>query len=130
RQLAQRLAQVPITRLYTSPLPRALATAQALAAGRSIAPVVIPELRELEPPPLKEHGGLVSLRWLFLQAFMRMLFSSASEDRVGIALRRARGVWRQITAEPAEVIAVVSHGWCISALLLSLRFDRHWRIVT
>ena len=130
RRLTQRLAQVPITQLYTSPLPRALATAQVLAAGRGIAPHIITELRELEPPPLKEYGGSVSLRWLFLQAFMRMLLSPASEDRVGIALRRARAVWRQITAEPAEAIAVVSHGWFIGTLLLSLRFDRHWRVVT
>lgn len=128
--LAQRLADVPFSRLYTSPLPRAVATAAALADAQRLTPIVIEDLRELMPPPMREVGGPATLRRLFLAAYTSMLLSPVSEDRLTAASRRARVVWRKITAEPAEDVAVVSHGWFISVLLLNLRFDRNWRILS
>ncbi len=127
--LAQRLADVAFTRLYTSPLPRATATAAVLAEAQGLVPIVIEDLRELMPPPLRADSGEASLRRLFLGAYTTMLLSPASADRLAAALRRARAVWRKITAEPAEAVAVISHGWFITVLLLSLRFDRRWRIL-
>jgi broad specificity phosphatase PhoE len=127
--LVQQLAEISFARLYTSPLPRALATATVLAEAQGLTPVVIDDLRELMPPPLPENGRDASLRRLFLAAYASMLLSPASLDRLTAASRRARAVWQKITAEPAEDVAVVSHGWFITVLLLSLRFDPHWRIL-
>ena len=128
--LAQRLADIPFDRLYTSPLPRALATAAVLGEAQGLTPIVIEDLRELQPPPLREGGRDASLRRLFLAAYAGMLLSPASLDRLTAASRRARAVWQKITAEPAEHVAVISHGWFIMILLLNLRFDSHWRILS
>jgi broad specificity phosphatase PhoE len=128
--LAQRLAGIAFARLYTSPLPRALATTSVLAEAQGLDPIIIPDLRELAPPVMREHGRDASLRRLFLSAYMGMLLSPVSEDRLIVAYRRARAVWQKITAEPADAVAVVSHGWFITVLLLGLRFDPRWRIVS
>jgi broad specificity phosphatase PhoE len=128
--LARRLAGIAFDRLYSSPLPRARATALALAHARDLAPTIISELRELEPPLLRPRAGLASLRRHFWLASSRMLLAPSSPDRFSIAYRRARTVWGEITREPAEAVAVVSHGWFLGVLLLSLRFDRRWQILT
>lgn len=125
--LAQRLADVPFARLYTSPLQRAVATTSALADSQGLTPIVIEDLRELTPPPLRVTGD-ATLRRLFVAAYASMLLSTTSPDRLTVASRRARAVWRKITCEPAEDVAVISHGWFITVLLLNLRFDRNWRI--
>jgi hypothetical protein len=35
-----------------------------------------------------------------------------------------------MTSEPAEAVVVISHGLMIRFLLLSIRMDRRWRIVS
>jgi broad specificity phosphatase PhoE len=128
--LARRLASITFDRLYSSPLPRAHATARALAQARDLAPTILDELRELAPPPLRPRGRPATLRQHFWLAGARMLLAPSSPDRLSVAYPRARTVWCEITREPAEAIAVVSHGWFLSVLLLSLRFDRRWRVLT
>ncbi len=130
QQLAERLAGVRFDRLYTSPLPRALATAAALSQTVGLTPQVIEELRELRSPLLRERPGELTLWRLCLRSYTRMLFSPASPDAFGPAYRRARAVWGQITREPAEAVAVVSHGMFIWFLLLSIWTDRRWQIVS
>ena len=130
RRLAERLTGVRFDRLYTSPLPRAVATAAALSEAIGLTPQVIDDLRELQPPPVQERAGELTLRWLFWRAYTRMLLSPASPDAFSLAYRRARAVWSQITCEPAEAIAVVSHGMFIWFLLLSLWTDRRWRVLS
>jgi broad specificity phosphatase PhoE len=131
QRLVQHFTTRPISRLYSSPLPRALATAAALAEAYHLVPQVIADLRELLPPPFNEHGAsfTASVRWLFLQGYLRMVFSSDSEDRLSIARHRARAVWEQMTREPAEAIAAVSHGWFIMLLLTILSGDPSWQVV-
>jgi broad specificity phosphatase PhoE len=130
RRLAERLNGVRFDRLYTSPLPRALATAEALGEVAGLTPLVIDDLRELQPPPIRERADELTLRRLFWRAYTRMLFSPASPDAFGPAYRRARAVWSQMTREPAEAIAVVSHGMLIWFVLLSLWTDRRWRVLS
>ncbi len=48
RELAERLAPVPLAAVYTSPLDRARETAAALAAGRDIPVRVVPGLTEID----------------------------------------------------------------------------------
>ncbi len=130
RRLAERLNGVRFDRLYTSPLPRAVATAAALSEMAGLTPQVIDDLRELQPPPIRERVGELTLRRLFWRAYTRMLFSPASPDAFGPAYRRARAVWSQMTREPAEAVAVVSHGMLIWFVLLSLWTDRRWRVLS
>lgn len=129
-EVARAFQGIALGRIYTSPLPRALATARTLGEAQGLAPIVLPALRELMPPTLREYGGAVRLRLLFGHAFTRMLLSPSSPDHLPAALRRARAAWREITAEPAEALAVVSHGWLLGTLLFSLSLDRRWRILT
>lgn len=130
QQLAQRLTEIHFDRLYTSPLSRALATATSLSEVTNLTPQIIEDLRELKAVQLRERAGESTLLQLFWQSYTRMLFSPASPDAFGLSYRRARAVWRQITCEPAERIAVVSHGWFLRFLLLTLVTDRRWRIVS
>ncbi len=133
QRLAERLAAVRFDRLYTSPLPRALATAAALNATIHLTPQVIDDLRELRPVLLRDRPG--ELPWelplaqLFWRSYTRMLFSPASPDTFSRSYRRARAAWNEITREPAEAIAVVSHGWLLRVLLLHIVTNRRWRIV-
>lgn len=130
RRLAERLTGVRFDRLYTSPLPRAVATAAALSEVAGLTPQVIDDLRELSPTQVRERAGELTLRQFFLYSYTRMLLSPASPDAFGPAYRRARVVWSQITREPAEAVAVVSHGMFIRFLLFSLWTDRRWRVLS
>jgi broad specificity phosphatase PhoE len=130
QRLAERLAGMRFDRLYTSPLPRAAATAAALGEVVGLTPQIINDLRELSPTQVRERAGELTLRQFFLHSYTRMLFSPASPDAFSPVYRRAQAVWRQITREPAEAVAVVSHGMFIRFLLLSLWADRRWRIVS
>jgi probable phosphoglycerate mutase len=130
QRLAQRLAKRHFDRLYTSPLPRAQATAAALGETLHLTPQTIDDLRELQAALLRERAGEFTLRRIFWQSYSRMLFSPASPDAFARSYRRARAAWKQITSEPAEAIAVVSHGMLIWFLLLHIQTDRRWRIVS
>lgn len=130
KHLAERLAGVHFDRLYTSPLPRAQATAAALSETLHLTPQVIDDLRELQAALLRERAGEFTVRRIFWQSYSRTLFSPASPDAFGRSYRRARAVWSQITREPAEAIAVVSHGMLLRFLLLHIQTDRRWRIVS
>src|SRR5262249_7622868 len=73
QQLAQRLADVGIAHVHTSPHVRALATATIVGRALDLTPTVHPELGELMPPPLlTPKSGQASLRWLFVRAYLRM----------------------------------------------------------
>ncbi len=130
QRLAERLAAVRFDRLYTSPLPRAQATAAALSETLHLTPQVLDDLRELQAALLRERAGEITLRRIFWQSYTRMLFSPRSPDAFGRSYRRARAVWNQITSEPAEAIAVVSHGMLLWFLLLHIQTDRRWRIAS
>jgi len=130
QRLTEQLAEVRFDRIYTSPLPRALATAAALGKATSLTPQVIEELRELSAPLLRERVGELAVQQLLWHSYIRMLLSPASSDAFGRTYRRARAVWNQITREPAEAVAVVSHGMFLRFLLLCLWTDRRWRVVS
>jgi broad specificity phosphatase PhoE len=131
---AQRLAQCfvgrRLDRLYTSPLPRAVATATMLSETTNVAFQMIEDLRELRSVPLREGASEFALWQLFWHSYTLTLFSPISLDTFGLVYQRARTVWNQITREPAEAIAVVSHGMFLRFLLLSVWTDRRWRIVS
>src|SRR5579864_4074593 len=90
QRLVQHFTERPIARLYSSPLPRALATATTLAQAYHLTPHIITDLRELLPPPFKEQGRSLpaSVPWLLLHGYLRMLFAADSQDHLGVAYRR------------------------------------------
>jgi broad specificity phosphatase PhoE len=48
RDLADALAEIPFTAVYTSPLARAAKTAEAVAAAHGLVPIEVGDLREIE----------------------------------------------------------------------------------
>lgn len=127
--LANRLAEQPIERLYSSPFVRALATSAVLAERLSLTPVIVDELREVVPEALDERRRDASLRRLYLRSFARMAWRNSAGLTWRREYERAKVAWGKITAEPAGEVAAVSHGWTINLILLSLRRSRRWRIL-
>lgn len=130
RGLVSRLAEARIERLYSSPFIRALSTATFLGEALGLTPVVIDELREVVPNALDERYRARSLRRFYLWSFAAMAWRRETGATWRDEYRRAKAAWARITAEPAEEIAAVSHGWLISLMLLSLRRDSRCRIVS
>jgi probable phosphoglycerate mutase len=128
RALTQKLSGAPVTRLYSSPFERALMTATIYGESVGLAPVLIDDLREVVPDPLREPRRPTSLRRHYLRSFARMAWTrSGSSWRM--EYRRAKRAWEQVTSEPAEAIVAVSHAWTITMILLALRRSPEWRVV-
>ncbi|MGH2480155.1 MAG: histidine phosphatase family protein [Ktedonobacteraceae bacterium] len=130
QQLAQRLTTTPFDRLYTSPLPRAIATTAVLSEATGLTPQILDDLQELRSALLPEGTVEYALWRLSLLSCSRMLRSPASPDTFRLVYSRVKALWSQITSEPAEAIAVVSHSWLLRMLVLSLWNDRRWRLVS
>lgn len=125
-----KLADAHVERLYTSPFARALSTATVLGDALGLPPEVIDDLREVMPRPLNELRRNRSLGHLFIRGYLEMFLPWGDGETWRVAYRRARHVWTQITNTPANEIAAVSHTTLISLILLSLRRDQEWRVVT
>lgn len=128
--LADQLRDVRLDRLYTSPWQRAHATAEVLGAALGLTPVSHPELHEVLPPPLPERGGPASMRRHFVHSYLRMCLPGARPESWPESVRRVRGAWRELTSQPVEAIAVVSHGWVIALLCLMLANSREWHVMS
>lgn len=130
RALAEQLAGAGIDRLYSSPFVRALHTARVIGAGLGLEPVIIEELREVVPGLASERRRTSSLRRHWIRSFAAMARPRGNGPSWRAEYRRAKSAWLRITAEPAGAVAAVSHAWTISMILLELRRDRRWRVVT
>jgi broad specificity phosphatase PhoE len=117
--LAAALAAVPLDAVYTSPLPRARVTAEAVAAEHTLVPIVLPGLREIE---LGEVEGLTfdeypaTLQAELLNRPMSIRFPGGEtyrelEERVSLALHEV------IRAHANGTVAAVSHVGPIRAAL-------------
>ena len=134
-RLAERFAQWPAEVVYSSPLQRALSTAQALAKPRGLCTVVLEGLKEINfgtwegrsilGMEREERGAFRT--WMH-DPFFNM--PPGAEDWESIRDRVERAV-EMILAEPHERIAVVTHGGIIRALFaVLLGLDPHtvWRL--
>jgi broad specificity phosphatase PhoE len=128
-RLVQRLAGAHVERIYCSPFERACRTAQIYGAAIGIQPVIIAELHEVVPDMLSEQRGDTSLRRHYVRSFARMAWSR-SGPTWRAEYRRAKAAWAQVIAAPAAEIVAVSHAWTITLILLSLRRDPHWRLLS
>ncbi len=119
-----------IERLYTSPFDRALQTAAIIAREIGIKPLILDDLREVIPQQLSERKSNESLRKLFVRSCIGMVLPGGSGEKLGSSYQRAQAVWARMTSDQAREIAVVSHYGLISLILVSLRRDRNWRIIS
>jgi broad specificity phosphatase PhoE len=109
-ELAGRLSDVPLAAVYSSDLPRALETAELVAARRGLEVVVDPALREID---LGSWSGLT-------RAEIEERFPGAShhdgEPRDEFEERVLAAVTRIAVAHDGARVLVVAHGGCIRAL--------------
>lgn len=120
--LAAALPSLDPVAVYTSPARRAVETARPIAAQLSIAPVVEPDLRELD---FGEADGLryveAAARWPalyaeWLHAPTRVCFPGA-EEFAGFRTRALVAVACVQTRHPDAAVVVVTHGGVIRTLL-------------
>lgn len=128
--LVERMAGERIDRLYTSPFLRALTTATTIGEAFGLMPEIVDDLREVMPHPLLESRRSASMRRLWIQSYLAMIRARNGGESWAAAYRRAKAAWARLTAEQSGTIAAVSHRALIWLILLSLRRDRRWRIVT
>ncbi len=130
--VAEALAGLPIQAVYSSPLRRALQTAEPLAArlGRSV---------ETDPRLMEIHAGVFQgrlrseLAELFPEAYARWLagepdFTIPGGESRRDLMRRGREVFEAIAQSGHEQVAVVTHGGLLAGALkalLGIPAERH-----
>jgi probable phosphoglycerate mutase len=120
RSLAQRLSSTPIRAVYTSPLERAIETAEAIAASRGIPLERVDELVEFG---LGEWEGLAFGEldgrddWRRFNSFRSGTRAPGGELMVETQARMVRQLDRLRARHPHDTIAVVSHGDPLRAAL-------------
>jgi broad specificity phosphatase PhoE len=118
-ELTARLAEIQFTAVYTSPLARALQTAEAVAAAQGLIPIEIADLREIDfgdveglefdryPPQLQAEllGGPLSVRF------------PGGETYGELRERVCRALDDVIARHPGEPVLIVTHAGSIRAAL-------------
>jgi broad specificity phosphatase PhoE len=126
--IARRLAaeRGQITALYTSPLRRALETAQAIGARLNLRPTPVDQLKEIH------FGQLEGVRLQEMEARFPDLYARwqnktdmafhwpGGERRIDFFNRAAEACQRIIARHPDEKVVIVAHGGTIRACLADL----------
>lgn len=112
-RLAARLAPLPIRAIYTSPLERAVETAEAIAGAHGLAPVADADFGEF-------HAGewqgvtLTDLEqrddWRRFSSFHSGTRAPGGEIVIETQARMARKIHELAGRHPGETVAIVSHG--------------------
>jgi len=130
RKVADRVSSWPVDAVYSSPLQRALRTAEAVASRHGKEPVVVEDLTEMNFGPW-EGAGIRTLRerdpgfmreWL-KDPFFHMPAGSETWDEVRGRVGRAI---RMVLDSAHKHVVIVSHGGITRVLLaLLLNLDPH-----
>jgi probable phosphoglycerate mutase len=121
QRLADRLSKASIAAVYTSPLERTRATADAIAAPHGLAVCVEPSLGEVEAG---EWTGLSfeqldpTPEWQRYNRFRSVSRPPGGELLVHVQQRAVEALLRIAARHPADTVAIVSHGDVIRAVLL------------
>jgi alpha-ribazole phosphatase len=121
-ELARSLAAVELACVYTSPLARAAATAQAVAAPHGLSPIVRDDLREID---LGEVDGLQfeeypeELQSALLTKPASVRFPGG-ETYDELRLRISAALAEIAALHPEETVATISHAGAIRAALATL----------
>ncbi len=126
--LAQRLAALPmfanLHTVWTSPEPKAQATARPLADRHQARFLIHPDLAELQRGPTNIPGH-AAYEATVRQAFEQPELSVGGWERAADAQRRISGCVMALAAATPEACAVVSHGLVLALLLAQLRRQPH-----
>jgi probable phosphoglycerate mutase len=120
RELAARLADVPLDGIYASDLQRAFDTAAAVADGRAVSVVAVPALREID---VGEWSGLTTaeIEERYPDGFARHVAGGDGwvdgEPHAEMSVRVTRAVAGLAAEHPGGTILCVLHGGTIRALL-------------
>ncbi len=124
-----KLRPLRIERLYSSPYPRALATAKVMGQELELAVQVCDDLREVQPMLLKESQWAATLGQHFFRSYVRMLWPWGRHETWIKEYQRAQRIWAWIETEAVQNMALVSHGWFLRLLLLAGPRYHHWHIL-
>lgn len=132
--LAQRLDQTPIHALYSSPLDRAIETAEPLARAKGLAIRVVDGVGEVRYGDWT-GGELKELAkqdlWRGVQHYPSVTRFPNGETMAEMQARAVAQVETICAAHPEDVVAVVSHGDVIKAIIshyIGLHLDLFQRI--
>jgi alpha-ribazole phosphatase len=121
-ELARSLAGVELACVYTSPLARAAATAQAVAASHALSPVVRDDLREIdlgevEGLGFEEYPEKLQAALLTTPESVRFPGGETYEELRG---RVSAALAEIVALHPEETVAAISHAGAIRAALATL----------
>jgi alpha-ribazole phosphatase len=117
--LAATLADASVAAVYSSPLPRAVATARAVGAVHGLEPILVPALREID---LGEVAGLQfeeyprDLQASLLNAPATVRFPGG-ETYDELRARVVDAVAELVDRHPGDTVVAVSHAGAIRAAL-------------
>ncbi|HEY0734571.1 MAG TPA: histidine phosphatase family protein [Herpetosiphonaceae bacterium] len=128
RELAARLAALPILEnvqaVWSSPEPKAQATAQPLVDRHKAAFLIHPDLAELQRGP-SNLPDRETYETAVRQAFANPDISSGAWERAGDAQRRIVAAVSEIAAQASGPVAIVAHGLVLSLLVAYVRRETH-----
>jgi broad specificity phosphatase PhoE len=130
QRLAKALSLTTIDQMYCSPFTRALQTAAILAKPLHCSPRMVDSLREVLPDQHAAVNSFATVRWHFMQSFLKMATPLPQRVTWKSELARARVAWEEITTTRAETVAAVSHAWLITLMVAALFGDSRWRVVS
>lgn len=134
--LGRRLRGTRFDAVYTSPLRRARETAEAVAGGRPLEPIELPELRELSYGLWQGRGagapagGDAGLEWRWRSRPWAVRFPGG-ETLSEVEARAARALRRVRAAHPEGTVLLCGHGHLNRVLLihaLAWPRERFWEI--
>ena len=114
-EVAERLAGMPLSAVYSSDLRRALDTARPVAARHGLEVVVDPAWREIHQGEWEGlSGDEIASRWPELRGparhYVRRPGGEAPDE---VAARALAGLRRIVERHPGDAVAVVTHGGTI-----------------
>ena len=120
QKLAARLASVPLKAIYTSPLERAIETAQPLAELQNLSPMICDDLTEINfgewtGKKLEELENDPAFQ--LFNSFRSCSPIPGGESMPEVQLRMIKGLQKLTNNHPNGVVAVVSHGDLIKAAI-------------
>jgi probable phosphoglycerate mutase len=119
-QLAERLAKIPIRAVYTSPLERAIETAELIARAHGLEPQPVDALGEIR---LGEWEGCLLAEldrredWRRFNRFRGATRAPGGEHAIEVQTRMVQQIEIIRARHPNETIAVVSHADPLRALI-------------
>ncbi len=123
KALAQRLKEWPIAAVYASDLKRAAMTAVYIAQSRGLSPIYDPAWRERNVGVF-EGRATEELKQEYPDVWANMrngIFDIPGSESNEVLRDRGRAAYEKVvSAYPAEMVAVVSHGGTLNALVSSL----------